>query len=108
MCLIRRLPKISIGFFSLLLAGSACAQTSIPPLQLRALAATCASCHGTDGNAVEGAGSLALRGLGREYIAQQLIAFRSDTRPATVMHQLIKGYTPEQVEQLAAYFSASR
>ena len=36
----------------------------------------------------------------------RLLAFRDGSRPATVMQQIAKGYTPEQIEQLAAYFSS--
>lgn len=77
-----------------------------PELPLRSLAATCAACHGTDGGAVGGAGMASLRGLGKPYLQAQLAAFRDGTRPATVMHQIAKGYTPEQIEQLAGYFAA--
>ncbi|MET0334274.1 MAG: cytochrome C, partial [Rhizobacter sp.] len=65
-----------------------------------------AACHGTDGRAVSGAGMLSLRGLDRQYLIDQLTAFRNGMRPATVMHQIAKGYTPEQIEQLAGYFAA--
>ncbi|EWS56064.1 MULTISPECIES: c-type cytochrome [unclassified Methylibium] len=90
----------------LVVAGSAQAQSASQALHLKALAATCANCHGTDGRAVDGAGSIPLRGLGKDYIVAQMTAFREGKRAATVMHQLAKGYTPEQVEQLAAYFAA--
>lgn len=108
----RRPLMITFSIYLFAMAGGAWAQTSVSPLQLQlqlhALAATCASCHGTKGRALEGTGSFALSGLGREYISQQLMAFRSGTRAATVMHQLAKGYTPEQIDQLAAYFAAGR
>lgn len=92
----------------LALPSALLAQTPSQTLQLRALAATCANCHGTDGRAVDGAGNVALRGLGKDYIVKQMNAFRDGSRPATVMHQLAKGYTPEQIEQLAAYFAAQK
>jgi sulfide dehydrogenase cytochrome subunit len=107
MRLIRWRPMAALGFLLTTAAGAG-AQAPQAPLHLRALAATCASCHGTDGHAVDATGSVALQGLGRDYIVQQMTAFRSGTRPATVMHQLAKGYTPEQIEQLAAYFAAGR
>ena len=81
------------------------AQAQSDPLAMRSLAATCAACHGTDGRAVSGAGMTSLRGLDRAYLLAQLNAFRDGTRPATVMHQIAKGYTPEQLEQLAGYFA---
>ncbi len=81
---------------------------ALPPaaLQLRSLAATCAACHGTDGQAVAGAGLIGLKGRDKAYLVAQLTAFRTGARPATVMQQITKGYTPAQIEQLAAYFSA--
>ena len=79
-----------------------------PSLQMRSLAATCAACHGTDGRAEPGAGLIGLKGRDKDYIAAQLTAFRNGTRPATVMHHIAKGYTPEQIDQLAAYFAAQK
>ena len=81
------------------------AQPTSDTLQLRSLAATCAACHGTDGRAVPDAGIVGLRGRDRNELATRLLAFRDGTRPATVMHQIAKGYTPEQIDQLAAYFA---
>jgi sulfide dehydrogenase cytochrome subunit len=34
-----------------------------------------------------------------------MLDFKTGKKPATIMHQLSKGYTDEQLEQLAAYFS---
>ena len=45
-------------------------------------------------------------GLPRDHIATQMRAFRDGKRPATVMHQIAKGYTDEQVKLMAAYFAA--
>ncbi len=92
----------------LVMSSSAQAQTASQTLHLRALAATCANCHGTDGAAVDGAGNVALRGIGKEYIAAQMIAYRDGKLPATVMHQIAKGYSLEQIEQRAAYFAAQK
>lgn len=85
--------------------ASAAAQS---PLQVRALAATCANCHGTDGKAVSGSAVGSLVGLTQDYLSTQLRAFKTGQRPATVMHQLAKGYTDEQLDQLAAYFANQR
>ncbi|HYL24139.1 MAG TPA: c-type cytochrome [Burkholderiales bacterium] len=70
----------------------------------RSLAATCASCHGTEGRSVtQEVASLA--GLPKEHIVAQMKAFRDGTRPATVMQQLAKGYSDAQIELVADYFS---
>lgn len=35
-------------------------------------------------------------------------AFKTGIRPATVMHQISKGYSDAQIELLAAYFAAQK
>lgn len=71
----------------------------------RRLAATCAGCHGTNG--VPAPGTLpALAGQSAASLATALREFKAGTRPATVMHQIAKGYSDEQIALLAAYFSA--
>lgn len=93
---------------ALCLSGAAQAQThnATTALRTRALAATCAQCHGTDGQAVQGEALIRLAGLPQDYILSQLMAFRNGQRPATIMHQITKGYSQEQLETLAQYFSA--
>ena len=73
---------------------------------LRSLAATCANCHGTNGNAQPG--NVALAGMGQGDMVQKLMDFKSGKRPATIMHQLAKGYSDAQIEQLATYFAAQK
>jgi cytochrome c553 len=87
------------------LASSASAQGSDPNLG-RNLAAACANCHGTHG--VSQGGIPGLAGEPRAQISRLMQEFRAGKRPATVMHQLAKGYTDEQIEALAAYFSAQK
>lgn len=70
----------------------------------RSLAATCTTCHGTDGHSVGGIPP-SLAGQDRNYLVQQLKEFKAGKRPATVMHQLALGYTDEQLELIATYFS---
>ncbi|WP_396269811.1 c-type cytochrome [Ideonella sp.] len=89
-----------------LLALPAVAANTPNELQRAALAATCANCHGPQGRAVERSEVPGLAGMAAPYLIEQMNAFRNGTRPATVMHQLAKGYTPAQIEQLAQYFAA--
>jgi cytochrome c553 len=72
----------------------------------RNLAATCTQCHGTDGRSV--GGTVALAGMPKEQLVQTMKAFKSGARPATVMHQLSKGYTEQQVELIGEYFSKQK
>ena len=93
--------KRTILVASMLLCAPALAQDA------RTLAAPCAMCHGTDGRAVT-KDVIPLAGLPREHIASQMRAFRDGQRPATVMHQIAKGYTDAQIDALAAWFSAQK
>lgn len=74
----------------------------------RNLAATCANCHGTNGNAVKGAGLDALAGLPKDKTLQKLADFKSGDKPASIMHQIAKGYTEEQLDLIATYFAAQK
>lgn len=73
--------------------------------QARYLAANCANCHGTDGRSAGGGGMPGLAGLSATYFVEQMKAFREGKRQATIMHQIAKGYTDEQIVALADYFS---
>lgn len=97
-----------IGLFALVLMSgwTAQAQDANTRLQTRALAASCAGCHGTDGRAVEGSAIPSLAGSSKADITMQMKAFKEGTRPATVMHQLSKGYTDEQIDRISTYFAA--
>ena len=72
----------------------------------RNLAATCANCHGTNGNARGEMKPLA--GLPAALIVAAINDYKNGNRPATVMHQISKGYTDEQVQLIAAYFAAQK
>jgi len=92
----------------LLDAAGAAAQGAAAPPAIRVLAATCGACHGTEGRAAEGQAMPRLAGQSREAIATSLRAFRDGSRSATVMHQIAKGYSDEEIDALAAYFAALR
>jgi cytochrome subunit of sulfide dehydrogenase len=77
-------------------------------LNVAGLAATCAACHGTLGKAVNGSPVVSLAGLSKDYIVAQMAAFKAGTRPATVMHQISKGYSDAQVEMIATYFAVQK
>ena len=49
-----------------------------------------------------------LAGLKADYIEAQMQAFKSGARQATIMHQLAKGYSEEQIRLLATYFSSQK
>lgn len=75
-------------------------------LQLQGWAATCSTCHGTDGRAVPG--SIPLAGNNGEDMRQKLLDYKNDVLPSTVMGQITKGYSDEQLGALAAWFAAQK
>lgn len=70
----------------------------------RSLAASCAACHGTNGNSSGSSAKLA--GIDSAYFVTQMQAFKSGERASTVMHRHAKGLTSQEIANLAEYFSA--
>ena len=70
----------------------------------RNLAATCANCHGTNGHARDEMRTLA--GVSAERMVAMLAGFKSGAQSGTIMQQLAKGYSDEQIRLIAAFFAA--
>ncbi len=96
---IQRLMAIGL----LTASGLANAQTD---LAARSMAASCANCHGTNGAAAPG--MVALAGYDKAGMVKAMAEFKSSARPATIMHQLAKGYSEAQIEAIAGYFAAQK
>ena len=72
----------------------------------RNLAATCANCHGTNGAA---RGDMkVLAGVKADTLIAMINDYKSGTQPASIMHQISKGYTDEQIKLIAGYFAAQQ
>ena len=96
------MKRSTLVVLAALLASPAFAQENFG----RDLAATCGPCHGTAGRSQNAMPSLA--GLHKDYLVKQMQDFKSGARPATVMHQLAKGFTDEQIALMAEYFSKQK
>jgi len=70
----------------------------------RAIAASCANCHGTNGVSIGPVPSLA--GAAKGDLATKMQEFKSGKRTGTIMPQLAKGYTDEQIDLAAAWFAS--
>lgn len=89
--------------FGLLAVSGAHAQNQEElKLYQRGLAATCANCHGTDGQGVVGAGMPLINHLSSAEILKKMTDYKSGAVTGTIMHQLAKGYTDEQLQTIAS------
>lgn len=84
--------------------ASIAVDTAAPPRPY--FAANCFNCHGTEGKAVSAIPTIA--GRDKAYLEEALKAFKAGTKQATIMTQLAKGYTDEELAILADYFARQR
>jgi cytochrome subunit of sulfide dehydrogenase len=98
-------PILMAAALAVALPSSLHAQVADPNLG-RNLSANCANCHGTNGRSVGGMPALA--GRQRDELGRTLREFRDGKRPATIMHQLSKGYTDAQIDAIAAYLAVQK
>ena len=102
---IRKFAAFFYAFLISLPAGAEVVATA-SNVHIKTLAASCAACHGTNGNSAGGLPSIA--NLNPQYFIVQMQAFASGERKASVMHHHAKGLTANEIEQLATYFSAQK
>ena len=89
---------------ALLASSAGLAQASgLPQTPPPYFAANCANCHGTDGKSAAAIPGIA--GKDKAWLEEVLKAYKQGTRPATIMHQLAKGYTDEQLAAIAEWFA---
>lgn len=72
-------------------------------LKVRGWAAGCNACHGPDGRSEAGMPSLAGRDKGEMF--KYLMEIKEGKRNATVMHQIGKGYSNEELQRITEYFA---
>jgi cytochrome c553 len=99
---IRKPSVLMASLFVGLLGATSVA--SAQSLQIKQWAASCSACHGTDGYSEGGMASLA--GQNKAEMIKKMNEYKTGKRTASIMHQLSKGYTDEQIEQISAYFAS--
>lgn len=67
----------------------------------------CAACHAVDGNSASPVNPR-LAGLNYEYINKQLLNFKSGERKSPVMAGIVANLTPQDMQNLSAYYSAQQ
>ncbi|CAG2133104.1 hypothetical protein LMG31506_01166 [Cupriavidus yeoncheonensis] len=84
------------------------ADTDASAQRARNHAAACTNCHGPQGRPPAGSPIPALAGRSQSELVSQMQAFKAGKRPATVMHQIARGYSDDQITAIAAWFAAVR
>jgi len=90
----------------LALGSSAALAQAGPDLAVAAKAASCNACHGPYGRSEAGIPPLAGRDPQQMYT--MLLAFKSSERSAFVMHHHAKGYSDQELRDIASYFGRQK
>lgn len=90
-----------IAFFPGLLTASGNPTVDITPGMM--LAHSCAACHGTQGKSPGAIPSI--NGKSAKFLYESLKAFQTGARPSTVMGRHAKGYSDEELQRIAEFFS---
>lgn len=100
---LRSLASVSV---LTVVAGAVFVSTPAPAADPQVLASSCSGCHTNDEKLTTAIPRI--RGLPETFFAEAMRAFRAGQRPATVMDRIAKGFTDDEIKQLAAYFSARK
>ncbi|MBK1733042.1 c-type cytochrome [Thiococcus pfennigii] len=99
----RRVAQLLTGLLSLAVGGLAQADDGlVSGADGRTLAQTCAGCHGTNGASV-GPAMPSIGGMDSGYFVEVMQGFRDGEIYSTVMGRIAKGYSDEELEQMADY-----
>lgn len=71
----------------------------------KAKSATCAACHGVDGNSPSGQYP-DLAGQGAPYLLKQLRDFKSGARKSAIMKRIVEGLDQQDMKDLAAWYAS--
>jgi sulfide dehydrogenase cytochrome subunit len=74
---------------------------------IEVLARTCNNCHGVGGVSA-GASMPSIGGLPKEYLRNIMKQWKYGERSAITMNRIIKGFSDDEIDALAAYYAAQR
>jgi len=76
---------------------------SYDPIKGEMLSLSCSSCHGTDGRSVGITPTIA--GMGKTALQTILLDYKHGKVTGTMMQKHVKGFSDDEIEQIAYYFS---
>lgn len=91
----------------LALAFASLAGTALARGDIAILARTCNNCHGVDGVSA-GASMPSIGGLPKEYLGKVMRQWKYDERTGVTMPRIVKGFSDDEIDALAAHFAAQR
>lgn len=90
-----------------LAATATLAQAQSPdPNFARNIAAACANCHGTNG--VSKGGMPTLAGQPKADLVRKMQDYKAGRTPGTIMPQLAKGYSDQEIDAMSGWFSTQK
>lgn len=95
--------SLLFSMISILLAAGLPAVASAEVSRGAILASTCFTCHGPDGKSPGAMPSI--YGVPADSLVKTLQDFKSGMRPATVMDRHAKGYSDDEIREIADYLS---
>ncbi len=90
------------GMFGMLNSAAHAQEVQAQRLYNQALAATCANCHGTKGVSVPDVTVPMINQYSESVMYGLLMDYKTGKRTGTIMPQLAKGYTDEQLKIIAS------
>jgi len=103
--MIKKILVLSVSLALSTVSTTSHAEGSISAGKLKA--ASCAGCHGEDGNSMVGSfPKLAEQHAG--YIEQQLLSFKAGSRNAPMMAPLAMGLDKKDIKDIAAYYASKK
>ncbi len=93
----KRVALLFLFSFSLSIAAE------YDPIRAEMLSLSCTACHGSDGKSE--AITPYIAGMGKAGLYQVLLDYKNGKRTETMMQKHVKGFSDEELEQIAYYFS---
>jgi cytochrome subunit of sulfide dehydrogenase len=98
--------KHSLAFAAVMLAGASILPAAAVAADAPPGATSCSGCHSA--NATDTSTPPRLIGRDPEKMVAALQEFRSGQRPATIMDRVVKGFTPDEIQAIAAWYGAQK
>lgn len=97
------IARLALGLLIVIIVPPALG-ANVDSASARNIAAGCANCHGTGGVSKGVVPSLA--GVPKAELLSKMQEFKNGKRGGTIMPQLAKGYTDEQIDLVTTWFAA--